>query len=114
MKTNMIFFGWNHPVRGKERVSAEHFQQITGWFQELQAKGTLTSWEPVFLTSHGGDMNGFFILRGDGDKLDALEATPEWMEHTIRASLHLDGFGVVRGFSGAAVMEAMGTWSKFI
>lgn len=114
MKTNAIFFGWNRPVSGKERISAEHFQQITGWFQELQAKGTLQSWEPVFLQPHGGDMNGYFMLRGEPTKLDALTETPEWIEHTIRAGLHLDGFGVIRAYSGAAVMEVMGLWSKHI
>ena len=105
---------WTRPSRGKERISAEHFAGITAWFGELQAKGTLTSWEPVFLQPHGGDLGGFFLLRGDPDKLHELTTGDAWEDHTMRASLHLDGFGVVGAYSGAAVGEAMAKWSKLI
>ena len=28
MRPNVIFFGWNRPIPGRERMSAEHFQQF--------------------------------------------------------------------------------------
>src|SRR5512133_230889 len=107
MKSNVILFGWNRSLPGREKQSAEHFTDITRYFEELRSKGVLASWEPVFLQPHGGDLNGFFLLRGDAQKIDELVATETWLSHSMRAGLHLQGHGVIRGYSGQAVSEVM-------
>ena len=79
----------------------------------LQQRGTIHGLEIVFLT-HGGDLNGFFLIRGDSAKLDALVSTSEWITHMTRAALHLDGSGVVRGVTGNEVMGRMSLWTSVI
>ena len=37
-------------------------------------------------------MNGFFLIKGDCAKLDALVSTTEWITHITRAALHLEWF----------------------
>jgi len=59
-------------------------------------------------------MNGFFLIRGEGVKLDALVSGTEWQTHIIRAGLHLEGSGTVRGVTGDPVMELMALWAKHI
>jgi hypothetical protein len=66
----------------------------------LQQAGTIQSFEPVFLDPHGGDMNGFCLIRGDSDKLDRLISSEKWEDLLARAGFHLDGIGVVRGVTG--------------
>lgn len=63
---------------------------------------------------HGGDMNGFFLIRGESAKLDALVSSTEWETHMIRAALHLEGSGAIRGVTGELVMESMNLWTKMI
>ena len=41
----------------------------------------------------GGDLNGFFLIRGESAKLDSLLSSPEWETHMMRAALHLQGSG---------------------
>ena len=111
MSSNVIFLGWNRSIPGREQLSAAHFQEITQYFTGLQQGGTIDSFESVLLTAHGGDLNGFFLIRGEPDKLNALMATEEWATHVVRAGLHLDGLGVVRGVTGDLLMAQMGMWA---
>ncbi len=68
----------------------------------------------MLLDPHGGDLNGFFLIRGDSAKLDALMASGEWETHTIRGLLHLDGSGAVRGVTGDGVGKRMKLWTEQI
>ncbi len=84
------------------------------YLAELQQKGTIQSFDTVFLDPHGGDLNGFFLIRGEPTKLDALVASPEWVTHMTRALLHLEGSGVVRGVTGEVIAARMELWTKHI
>lgn len=112
MGDSVIFAGWNRSVPGREQLSAAHFQEYLGYLGGLQGQGVIDSLETVLLGQHGGDLNGFFLIRGDRAKLAELMGTSDWMRHTTRAGYHLEGFGVVTGVTGAAVMEWMQLWAE--
>ena len=114
MSTNVVFFAWNRSIPGRERISAEHFAQFVQYLGGLKQTGTIQSFDTVFLDAHGGDLNGFFLIRGEPAKLDALMANAEWVTHMMRAALHLQGSGHVRGVTGDAVMQRMELWTKTI
>jgi hypothetical protein len=114
MASNIILFGWNRSIPGREKVSAQHFEEFVKYLGGLQQKGAIQGFETVFLDTHGGDLNGFFLIKGDPTKLDALISTTEWTTHITRASLHLDGSGVIRGVTGNEVMERMTLWTSVI
>ncbi len=105
MENEVVLFGWNRPVPGREQAGVEHFQEFLGYLAGLQASGAIASFEPVLLSNHGGDLNGFFLLRGSGEQLSAVVSTEEWIVHNTRAGFHLEGSGAVRGVSGDGVME---------
>ncbi len=114
MSSNVIFFAWDRPTAGREQTSAAHFQEFVGYLMGQQQAGVVQSFEAVFLDAHGGDMNGFFLIRGDSASLDALVSSDEWVTHMTRASLHLDGSGAVRGATGDLVMQRMALWTGLI
>jgi hypothetical protein len=111
---NMILFGWNRSIPGREKVSAQHFEEFVKYLGGLQQKGAIQTFDVVFLDTHGGDLNGFFLIKGDSAKLDALVSTTEWITHITRASLHLDGSGVVRGVTGNEIPGRMALWTSVI
>jgi hypothetical protein len=100
MASNVLLFGWNHSIPGREKVSAQHFEEFVKYLSDLQQKSAIHEFEIVFLDAHAGDLNGFFLMKGDSAKLDALVSTTEWITHITRATLHLEGSGVVRGLAG--------------
>jgi hypothetical protein len=114
MAPNVIMFGWNRPLVGREHMSAQHFQEFSEFLRDAKQRGLLQSYEAVLLEHHGGKLNGFFLLFGEPAKLSELSGSPEWMRHQVRAGLHLDGASTLRGFVGAAVLERMGEWVREI
>jgi len=112
MGTNTLLFGWNRSIPGREKLSAEHFRQFVSYLSELQKNATIQSFETVFLDCHGGDLNGFFLIRAEPARLDALVATDEWLTHVTRADLHLQGLGIVRGVTGQGVTDKINMWTK--
>ena len=114
MGSNVVFFAWNRSIPGREAFSAAHFDDFVKYVTGLQQAGNIQSFDVALLDTHGGDMNGFFLLHGETAKLDALVSSAEWITHMTRASLHLEGAGAVRGVTGAAVMERMQLWTATI
>ena len=114
MSSNALFFGWNRPVPGREKLSAEHFGSFVQYVVGLQQKGTIKSFDTVFLDAHGGDLNGFFLIRGESSQLDALVSTPEWIAHVTRALIHLEGAGVIRGLTGELIQPRMDLWTGML
>jgi len=114
MSSNVLFFGWNRPFPGRESMSAQHFQEFNQYLGGLQQGGQIDGYDTVFLGSHGGDLNGFFLIRADNNKLDKLVASQEWQAQITRASIHLDGVGAIRGATGQLIAEWMEIWARQI
>ena len=114
MASNIMLFGWNRSIPGREKIGAQHFEEFVKYLDALHQTGAIQGFEIVFLDPHGGDLNGFFLIRGDSAELDALISSSEWIAHITRAALHLDGAGVIRGVTGNEVMERMALWTSLI
>jgi hypothetical protein len=114
MSSNAIFFAWNRSLPGREVIGSEHFNDFVAYLGALQKAGSIQSFEPVFLNPHGGDMNGFFLIRGDSAKLDAVMASVDWVRHMVRATMHLEGAGAVRAVTGDELMQRMELWRSLI
>ena len=80
-----LFIGWGEVVRGREAEAVATFSSSMEYFGGLEADGTIESVEPVFLEPHGGDLQGFFFLRGDAEKLAALRVDSAFQTAIIRA-----------------------------
>jgi len=114
MGSSVILFGWNRSIPGREKVSAAHFDEFVKYLGGLQQRGAIQTFDVVFLDVHGGDLNGFFLIRGESATLDTLALTTEWITHITRASLHLEGTGVIRGVTGDEIMKRMAMWASAI
>jgi len=110
MASNALFFGWNRSIPGREQESAAHFEEFSGYLAGLQESGDIESFDVVFLHPHGGDMNGFFLIRGESKALSGVMASDAWITHMTRAALHLENAGAIRGVTGDAVGKRMELW----
>ena len=114
MASNAIFFGWNRSIPGREKLSGQHFDEFVKYLTGLQQKDAIQGFDVVFLDAHGGDLNGFFLIKGESAKLDALTSSSDWVSHMIRATMHLEGAGHTRSVTGAEVMQRMALWTSVI
>jgi hypothetical protein len=114
MADSALFIGWGEIVRGREAEAAETFSETIGYWTRLQAEGVIEAFEPVFLEPHGGDLQGFFFLRGNAEKLAALRVDEEFTKVVMRAGLIADRVGVVGAAIGERLERQFGNWSEAI
>jgi hypothetical protein len=101
MAEHGIFIGWGLMVTGRERQATMVFGEGIAYLTQLQQEGKIQSFEPVFLRPHGGDLGGFFLVRGERDALNAMLASPEWERLSNRVQAIATHYGVVDAFLGA-------------
>lgn len=114
MANGVLFIGWKRPVPGREQQSMDLFQKAMEYYAQSQSAGKIESFDPVILTHHGGDLNGFILVKGEREKLTELQREETYRENVIEAGYCLEGFGVVEGFLGEGVTDVLSRWSKHI
>ncbi len=114
MAESVIFVGWDRPVVGREKQTMQLFQKAAQYHAQLQAEGKIESFEAVILTAHGGDLNGFLLVRGDARKLAEVRQEETFRQLVIEGGYCLQGYGVISGYTGAGVTNVLSQWSKLI
>jgi hypothetical protein len=114
MANDVVFIGWNRPIVGRENAAAELFGQSMAFYEAQKRAGHLDSYETTLLDPHGGELNGFILLRGTRAKLDALVASDEFQAIMVKASVFLADVGVVNGLTGEAVPARIGQYMAAI
>jgi len=109
-----LFLGWNRAVAGREMDSVELFGSFMKYVDGLKTKGVIDSHEPCMLDVHGGDLNGFWLIRGERAKLEALTDSDEWNMWMSKAMYTMDGFGVIRANLGDRLQSRMTSFQKVI
>jgi len=100
MATSALVIGWGATVRGREQKALQVFNEVIQYYTHLQQQGTIQSFEPVALEPHGGDLQGFLLIRGDREKLNALRSSEEFLRLNNRAALVVDNLGILTAFIG--------------
>lgn len=113
MQTNTLFMGWTYPKTGRERQAGELFDSVTNYWKGLQQDGRIESFEPVILTQHGGELNGFFLVRGIDD-IEEIRNSDEFVKLAMQCGYCLNGFGIVAGYSGDEVTHTMKQWRSIV
>ena len=87
MADHALFVGWGEVITGREQKAAQVFGETMDYFNRLHQQGQITAIEPFFLEPHGGDLGGFFLVRGERDALSRLRASEEFGRVILRAGM---------------------------
>lgn len=112
MADEALFIGWGEVVRGRETKAVQVFNESIEYYGRLQQEGRIESFEPWFLDPHGGDLQGFLLIRGERQKLDELRRDPEFERLQARVTLIVDGTGVVPANTGESLARLMGHFQE--
>jgi hypothetical protein len=107
-----LFIGFGAPVKGRERQAIKVFNEVFEYYSRLQQEGEIESFEPVLLEAHGGELSGFFLLRGDQDKLARIRSSEEFERRTVQGQLIVENLGVVGAALGARLMSQMSLFGE--
>jgi len=114
MSSNALFIGWNRAVPGREKASLEHFAEFISYLGGLKSAGKIEGFDPVMLNAHGGDMNGFVVVRGQPAKLGELQTSDEFETHVTRAVINMQGMGVIGAAVGDEIPSRMAKMQKYL
>jgi hypothetical protein len=109
-----LFIGWGAPTSGRESKGLDVFNEALAYYGRLQQEGVIEGFETVILEPHGGDLQGFILLRGNQDKLAELRVDDEFVRLSTRASLTVEGLGVVGGTLGDGLEQAISTYREAV
>jgi hypothetical protein len=112
MAGHALFVGWGQVVRGREQLALSVFQDTVAFYAKLQEDGRIDSFEPFLLSPHGGELAGFFIVRGDLTALDALRSSPDFLRVISRAGAIVDNLGVVTAYTAEALAQVLGLFGE--
>ncbi len=112
MADEALFLGWGEIVRGRERQAVEVFNESVQYYGQLQQDGAIESFDAWFLAPHGGDLAGFIILRGERERLDEIERTPEFERLQTRAGMIAERTGTLHAYTGEALGRLMGQFQE--
>ena len=68
----------------------------------------------MFLEPHGGDLQGFILLRGSEEKLAQLRVDQEFMRLSTRATMIIDGLGVIGAALGDGLERSIATYQQAV
>ena len=102
-----MFIGWGQVVRGREKRAVQVFNESVEYWGGLQGEGKIEDFEVALLTPHGGDLQGFALLRGSEEQISALETDEEFQRRVVRADQIIESQGVVTAVIGDGVARAM-------
>ena len=102
-----LFIGFGWPVRGREQKAAQVFNEAVELWSRLQQEGQIEGWDAIFLEPHGGDLGGFFLLRGDQDAIASVRASDDFVRLSTRAQLIVENYGVVGAEMGGRIQTQM-------
>ena len=114
MANAALFLGWTRAVTGREQQAMDLFAKGMEYYTKSKSEGKIESFEPVILSAHGGDLNGFILIKGDAEKLSAFRREDTFVEYAVEAGFCLQGFGVLDGYIGDSVTDFLSRWSKLI
>jgi hypothetical protein len=109
-----LMIGWGRTVRGREQRALDVFNEALAYYGERQADGTIEEFDTVLLTPHGGDLDGFFLVKGSPDAIGRMVASEEFQRLHIRAGLIVENLGIVQGWCGEGLARQMGWFAEAI
>jgi hypothetical protein len=107
-----LFIRWGATPSGKERESVKVFGQSLRYLTSLVVKGRVFSVEPFFLEPHGGDLEGFFLVRGDREELNKIRYEDDFQRMAVRAQVVVENFGVLGAITGEQLNKHMAWFAE--
>jgi hypothetical protein len=112
MADHGLFIGWGAPVYGREEKGLGVFAESIEYYGKLEGEGRIESFEAALLDPHGGDLEGFVIIRGTREQMAELRGDAQFRRLLTRASLIVQSLGLVDAILGDELGREIGVYQE--
>ena len=114
MTDTALFIGWGPTIPGREHHALKLFDEALEIFESLKQAGEIESFEPVLLGPHGGELEGFILVKGEIAKLTAFQMREDVERLRIKAQALKTNFGVVFATIGDGVKRSFALYDEIV
>jgi hypothetical protein len=114
MAQEALFIGWGPPVRGREAKGMELYRAALEYFRRLEQDDRIETMDVVILGLHGGDLYGFWLLRGTDEQFHELRTDMEFIRLVTRMGVANERVGVVRAWVGDQAEGVLGLYEEAV
>ena len=107
-----LFIGWGEVVRGREDRALDVFNETLELYGQMQADGRIESFEVALLNPHGGELQGFVMLRGSEAQIDAVARDDDFQRVMTKGSLVVDDLGIIPAAINEGLARAMAIYQE--
>jgi hypothetical protein len=109
-----LFIGWGAVISGREKEALDAFRDVQGFWERMQQDGRIESFETVLLEPHGGDLEGFILVRGTREQVDAVRIDEEFQRRVVSGGMVLNRLGVVSATLGEGLQQAASLYEQVL
>lgn len=112
MEKGALFVGWGSIITGREKIAPRVLNDARQFLQGLQREGKIDSVDVVLLEPHGGDLEGFVLVKGNKDFLSKLRVEDAFINIMVSVQLVHNKVGVIWAYTGAEMESIFQIWDK--
>jgi hypothetical protein len=112
MTKGALFVGWGPIIPGREHQAKVVLGEAMAFCTNLQENKIIDGFEAVFLEPHGGDLEGFVMVKGDQDSLARLRTSEEFLKTVVAVQLVHSKVRVVGAYTGRELQIVAGLWDE--
>jgi hypothetical protein len=109
-----LYIGWGEAARGREKRALDVFNEAMQYYGRLQKEGKIERFDVAALAPHGGDLGGFFLLRGTAQQIDSVRRDEEFERLISRVRLVVDDVGFADAFVDEKLAQVMAQYQEEI
>jgi hypothetical protein len=109
-----LYIGWGAPTRGREKRALDVYNEALQYWGRLQQEGKVESFDVVILNPTGGDVGGFFLLRGTAPQIDAVRRLDEYQELIQRVQMIADGLRIADAIVDEGLAPQLASFEKVV
>jgi hypothetical protein len=113
MADRVLALTWGQNVPGREKHGLDVFNEALEYYGSLQADGRIERFD-VCIFDPNGFMDGFMLLHGSHEQLDAVREDARFMKLTVEASLVVQDLRLIDGRAGDGIAETMPLYQEAI
>jgi hypothetical protein len=109
-----LYIGWGAPARGREKQALDVFNESMQYYGRVQQQGKIENVEVAILTPTGGDVGGFFLLRGTAQQIDSLRRDEEFQGLLNQVQLIADGLRITDAIVDEGIAQQISRYEKVV
>ncbi|MBN8942286.1 MAG: hypothetical protein J0H01_22460 [Rhizobiales bacterium] len=112
MAKGALFVGWGALIPGREKVAPGVLDEALAFLQGKRQRAEIDGFDVALLEPHGGDLEGFVLVKGDKDVLARLRVEEAFLRIIVGVQLVHQRVGVVWAHMGAEMPPLFALWDQ--